>query len=125
MVAIREVVEREDVVIVTNAGMVIRQHASEIRLAGRNTQGVRLIKLDQGDTISDVAIVAPEDEEPTNGDSSKTTPPPPEKGTPPDEDQPTLFGDTEAILPGKKGKGETRRKKSPSAKKSVPRRKKK
>jgi len=75
MVAIREVVEREDVVIVTNAGMVIRQHASEIRVAGRNTQGVRLIRLDQGDTISDVAVVVPEDEEPVNGDSAKSTPP--------------------------------------------------
>ncbi|MBM2845442.1 MAG: gyrA, partial [Bacteroidetes bacterium] len=76
MVAIREVVEREDVVIVTNAGMVIRQHASEIRVAGRNTQGVRLIRLDQGDTISDVAVVVPEDEEPVNGEPAKITTPP-------------------------------------------------
>ncbi|HCV41951.1 MAG TPA: DNA gyrase subunit A, partial [Bacteroidetes bacterium] len=74
MVAIREVVEKEDVVIVTSGGIVIRQHASEIRVAGRNTQGVRLIRLDEGDTISDVAVVVPEDEEPTNGDSSKSVP---------------------------------------------------
>jgi len=72
MVAIKEVVDREDVVIVTTRGIVIRQHASEIRVAGRNTQGVRLIKLDEGDGISDVAVVIPEDEEPTNGADSKT-----------------------------------------------------
>jgi len=75
MVAIKEVVEKDDVVVVTSGGIVIRQHASEIRVAGRNTQGVRLIKLDQGDTISDVAVVVPEDEEQTNGDPSKSTPP--------------------------------------------------
>ena len=48
MVAIREVLESDDIVIVTSGGIVIRQHASEVRLAGRNTQGVRLIKLGEG-----------------------------------------------------------------------------
>jgi len=91
MVAIREVVEREDVVIVTNAGMVIRQHASEIRVAGRNTQGVRLIRLDQGDTISDVAVVVPEDEEPTNGEPAKITPPPAKVAESDAAEQATLF----------------------------------
>ncbi len=63
MVAIKEVVKSDDVVIVTSGGIVIRQHASDIRVAGRNTQGVRLIRLDQGDTISDVAAVMAEDDE--------------------------------------------------------------
>jgi DNA gyrase subunit A len=63
MVAIKEVVESDDIVIVTVNGIVIRQHASEIRVAGRNTQGVRLIRLDSEDTISDVAAVAAEEEE--------------------------------------------------------------
>jgi DNA gyrase subunit A len=71
MVAIREVVEKEDVVVVTSGGIVIRQHASEIRVAGRNTQGVRLIRLDEGDTISDVAVVMPEEDEPTNGEGAE------------------------------------------------------
>ncbi|MDH4069293.1 MAG: DNA gyrase subunit A [Ignavibacteria bacterium] len=64
MVAVKEVLDHDDVVIVTDHGIVIRQHTSEIRTAGRNTQGVRLIRLDQGDSISDVAVVIPEDEEP-------------------------------------------------------------
>ena len=67
MVAIKEVRDQDDIVIVTDNGIVIRQHASEIRVAGRNTQGVRLIRLDEGDTISDVAVVMPEDEEPEEG----------------------------------------------------------
>ncbi len=64
MVAIKEVLDRDDIVIVTDQGIVIRQHASEIRIAGRNTQGVRLIRLDQGDHISDVEVVMPEEEDP-------------------------------------------------------------
>ena len=72
MVAIREVKEKDDVVIVSSRGVVIRQHAADIRVAGRNTQGVRLIKLDSGDTVSDVASVpADEDETIANGSNGK------------------------------------------------------
>ena len=63
MVAITEVVETDDVVIVTNGGIVIRQHASEIRVAGRNTQGVRLIRLEAKDLVSDVSAVPSEEDE--------------------------------------------------------------
>jgi DNA gyrase subunit A len=70
MVAIREVVDTADVVVVTSNGIVIRQEASEIRVAGRNTQGVRLIRLGEGDHISDVAAVASEEEEVGNGSAS-------------------------------------------------------
>jgi DNA gyrase subunit A len=64
MVGIKEVVESDDIVIVTSRGIIIRQHASDIRVAGRNTQGVRLIRLDEGDSISDIAAVMAEDSEP-------------------------------------------------------------
>ncbi len=63
MVAIKEVMDTDDIVIVTTEGMVIRQHASDIRVAGRNTQGVRLIRLNEGDTVADLAIVIAEEEE--------------------------------------------------------------
>jgi DNA gyrase subunit A len=63
MVAIKEVVDTDDVVIVTSDGMVIRQHAADIRVAGRNTQGVRLIRLNEGDTVAAVAAVVAEEEE--------------------------------------------------------------
>jgi DNA gyrase subunit A len=68
MVAIREVVDTDDIVVVTTNGIVIRQHAKEVRLAGRNTQGVRLIRLEEGDTISDVTIVAAGEEPPEKND---------------------------------------------------------
>jgi len=63
MVAIKEVVDTDDIVIVTSDGMVIRQHAADIRVAGRNTQGVHLIRLNEGDTIAAVAAVVAEEEE--------------------------------------------------------------
>ncbi len=91
MVTIREVLESDDIVVVTSGGIVIRQHASEIRLAGRNTQGVRLIKLGAGDTVSDVAAVMAEDQELVNGEGAEekpdhtgTTPEPaPQRSKPP------------------------------------------
>ena len=72
MVAIREVVDSDDVVVVTTNGIVIRQEASEIRVAGRNTQGVRLIRLADADRISDVAAVASEEDEVGNGAQEET-----------------------------------------------------
>jgi DNA gyrase subunit A len=64
MISIREVVDNDDLMIITNRGLMIRQHVSDIRVMGRNTQGVRLIKLSEGDTISAVAsVVGEEDEE--------------------------------------------------------------
>lgn len=63
MVAIREVTDKDDIVIVTQRGMTIRQHVKDLRIAGRNTQGVRLIRLGQDDAISDLAVVFAEDEE--------------------------------------------------------------
>jgi len=62
MVAIKGVVDTDDVVVVTANGMIIRQHASDIRVAGRNTQGVRLIKLEPDDVVTAVAPVIAEEE---------------------------------------------------------------
>jgi DNA gyrase subunit A len=67
MVSIREVLATDDIVVITTNGIVIRQHAQEVRMAGRNTQGVRLIRLEAGDSISDVAAVASEEEGEENG----------------------------------------------------------
>jgi DNA gyrase subunit A len=41
--------------------MVIRQHVSEIRVLGRNTQGVKLIKLQEKDHITGIGVVASDD----------------------------------------------------------------
>ncbi len=89
MVTIKEVVDTDDIVVVTTNGMVIRQHAADIRIAGRNTQGVRLIRLDEGDAVADVAVVIAEDEE----DKQLATVEEQRQAVAPkeDEQQPTLF----------------------------------
>jgi DNA gyrase subunit A len=57
LVAALEVVDTEDIIIITENGVVIRQEISRISVIGRNTQGVKLIRLDANDSIGDVAKI--------------------------------------------------------------------
>ncbi len=61
VVAVSKVTDDDEVMLTTNGGMVIRTRVSTMRTIGRNTLGVRLIKLDEGDTVSSLAKL-PEDE---------------------------------------------------------------
>jgi DNA gyrase subunit A len=63
MMAMMDVVDGDELVIISSHGMVIRQSVKDIRVMGRNTQGVRVIRLKEGDSIADIAKVIPEDEE--------------------------------------------------------------
>ena len=63
MVALLEVVDHDDLMIITNRGVLIRQPVSSIRSIGRNTQGVKLIRLDEKDSIAAVTRVQ-EDKDP-------------------------------------------------------------
>jgi DNA gyrase subunit A len=63
VVATLQVTEESDVMIITGHGKVIRVHANEIREAGRSTQGVRLLRLDEGDSVAAAAVLQEEDEE--------------------------------------------------------------
>ena len=54
LVAIKEVVESDDLMIINKSGVTIRIKVADLRVTGRNTQGVRLIKLSEGDEISSV-----------------------------------------------------------------------
>jgi DNA gyrase/topoisomerase IV subunit A len=129
MVVIKEVVNTDDVVVVTTKGMVIRQHAADIRVAGRNTQGVRLIRLTDTDTIADIAAVVAEEEEEKRLEAlekEKGSVRTAENGAP--SEQKTLFGDPQAsskkkarIVPvtipktATKGKKETNRPSPPKS----------
>jgi DNA gyrase subunit A len=62
VVAALQVTEESDVMIITEQGKVIRVHANEIREAGRSTQGVRLLRADQGDEVAAAAVIQEEDE---------------------------------------------------------------
>jgi len=60
MVSLLEVVDNDDLMIITSRGVLIRQPVSSIRSIGRNTQGVKLIRLDDGDSIAAVTRVQEE-----------------------------------------------------------------
>jgi len=62
-VGIKNVGEGDDVVLVTSRGLFIRQPVKGIRLAGRSTKGVRLIRLEEGDRLVAIAGVAKENAE--------------------------------------------------------------
>lgn len=64
-VAIKEVFPNDELMLITRNGVVIRQSVEEIRVIGRATQGVRVMALDEGDVLVDVARLIPEDEAPT------------------------------------------------------------
>jgi len=61
VVAALQVREESDVMIITSQGKVIRVHSGEIREAGRSTQGVRLLRLDEGDRVVAAAAVLEEE----------------------------------------------------------------
>ena len=62
LISISEINDKDELVIITNSGMVIRQGVKKIRVMGRATQGVKLINLKEGDSIADVAKVVSEEE---------------------------------------------------------------
>ncbi len=83
LIAMLEVNDTDELVIISTGGMVIRQSIKDLRVMGRNTSGVRVIRLKDGDAIADIARVLPESE-PQNFDDEEiidTT----------DEESPTLI----------------------------------
>jgi DNA gyrase subunit A len=67
VVAIMEVKEDSDLIIVTQQGKIIRIESSQIRQAGRSTQGVRLVRMDEEDRVAAASVIA---EEAGNGNGS-------------------------------------------------------
>lgn len=63
LVAIKVVVENDDLMIITKSGLTIRMGVEDISVQGRATQGVRLIRLEDDDEIASVAKVEVEDKE--------------------------------------------------------------
>jgi DNA gyrase subunit A len=63
VVAALQVSEESDVMIITSQGKVIRVHSNEIREAGRSTQGVRLLRADEGDKVAAAAAILEEEDE--------------------------------------------------------------
>ena len=64
---VREVDDDVEVIIITMKGVVIRLPVRDLRTIGRNTQGVRLINVAEGDKVVDVSTVAVSEEEEETG----------------------------------------------------------
>ncbi|OQX71903.1 MAG: DNA gyrase subunit A [Candidatus Cloacimonas sp. 4484_275] len=58
LISLLEVVDNDDLMIVTKDGMIIRQPVEKISVIGRNTQGVKLIGLNEGDKVYDITRIA-------------------------------------------------------------------
>ncbi len=63
VIGVRSVTEADEFMMITQGGMVVRTRVSDVRTIGRNTQGVRLMNVDDGDCIVSVALYAPEEED--------------------------------------------------------------
>jgi DNA gyrase subunit A len=63
VVGVRFLRADEQVILITEQGMIIRLNTADISIIGRNTQGVRLIQLDEGDHLVSVARLAEKEEE--------------------------------------------------------------
>jgi len=74
LIALMEVVDRDELVIISTQGMVIRQSVKDLRVMGRNTQGVRVIRLNEHDSIADIARVVPDEDEEINGSGKDNEP---------------------------------------------------
>lgn len=64
LVSINQVSDADDLMIINKSGLAIRFAVSDLRVMGRNTQGVRLITLRQDDEISSITTIVKEEEEP-------------------------------------------------------------
>lgn len=73
VVSIMEVQDTDDLVVMTTGGILIRQPVKDVRIIGRNTQGVRLIRLEEGDQIADITTVPHEEDGEEGGDDTPST----------------------------------------------------
>ena len=78
LVAIKNVCDEDDLMIINRSGMTIRMPVSTIRVAGRATQGVKLVSIREGDAIAAVSVVAHSDDEETQAAENQELPPAPE-----------------------------------------------
>jgi DNA gyrase, A subunit len=69
LIALKDVTEDNDLMIINKSGITIRVAVSDIRTAGRATQGVRLINIREGDSIAAVCVVNKSDDKQENLDA--------------------------------------------------------
>jgi DNA gyrase subunit A len=82
LVIILEAIDDDDLMIITNKGVMIRQSVNAIRVIGRNTQGVRLLRLDGDAKISSVTKVIKDQDDDESENDENTERPNDQEGTP-------------------------------------------
>jgi DNA gyrase subunit A len=95
VVGMKLVHDTDDVIFMTEKGIVMRTSVAEIRQTGRNAAGVRLMKLDEGDRLVALAVV--------EHDDTEVAPPTDAAGGPPTEGRPPTEGGTAAAGDGGPG----------------------
>jgi len=74
VIGIRMVTDDDQIMLVSSGGKVVRIRVNEIRVIGRNTQGVRLIDLEEGERVAAVARLAEREDEAETGEPSLADP---------------------------------------------------
>jgi DNA gyrase subunit A len=74
VVALMEVLPEDEMILITKQGILIRSSAAEVRKTGRNAQGVKLVALDDGDSVITVARVVPDDKDGDDGSAEDGEP---------------------------------------------------
>jgi len=82
------VLEKEDLIITCKSGVTIRTRITDIREAGRATQGVTLIRLDEGDEIAATSKIEEQEETGPEEDGAQTDASAPSTDSPSDETTP-------------------------------------
>src|SRR5690606_29110582 len=62
VVTLMEVLPEDEIMLITRNGVVIRSSAAQVRVPGRNAPGAKLVQLDEGDVVTGVARVVPEED---------------------------------------------------------------
>lgn len=88
LVGILDVTEKEDLMISSKNGITIRMSVAQISEQGRATQGVKLIRVDEGDEIAAITKIAEEEEEQNGNTAAEVPSPAPDNDTPATGDAP-------------------------------------
>jgi DNA gyrase subunit A len=68
VIGVQQVTEEDQLMLVSNKGKIIRMRIKDIRIIGRNTQGVRLIELEEGERVVSLARLAEKEEDEVEGE---------------------------------------------------------
>ncbi|MGB9702732.1 MAG: DNA gyrase subunit A [Candidatus Kapaibacteriota bacterium] len=74
VIGLLDVMESDEIVVMTQNAVIIRQSVKNISLLGRNTQGVRLLRLDKNDKIADITVIPRDEDEDENIDTQEHVP---------------------------------------------------